>query len=248
MSRFKLDTILKEVSIDCVIFGFRSGRLMVLLLKWKGTDKWSLPGGRIYVEEPIKEAAVRILGERTGLKGVFLRQFNTFGDTGRYHHYSKEETAGYVTAAVGGDLSGLLALARTVSVGYYALVDMDKVVAKPDFYTDECMWWDVSEVPRLLFDHNEMLEVALHTLRRDIRHQPVGNLLPEKFTMNELQRLFQSILNVELDRRNFHKLVTGYDFLVKLDEKRKGGANRAPYLYRFDYKKYYDALNGGVSF
>lgn len=242
------DSILKEVSIDFVIVGFQANRLRVLLLKWKGTEKWSLPGGRIYVDEPISVAAVRTLEERTGLKNVFLRQFNTFGNTQRYLHYSREETLGYVKQAIGEDILQLQNLPRTVSVGYYALVDIEKVVAKPDFYTDECSWWDVSDVPKLLFDHNEMIEVALQTLRREIRHQPVGNLLPEKFTMNELQNLFQGILDTELDRRNFHKMMTGYDFLIKLEEKRVGGANRAPHLYRFDYKKYYEALNGGVSF
>lgn len=248
--RKTLANSLREVSIDCVIFGFTAGSLKVLLIRWKSTDKWSLPGGRIYKDEGLEEAVDRILFDRTGLRGVFMQQFNTFGRIDRYAHYSEEETAVFVKRAFGEQgkfLDELDLSPRTVSIGYYALVDIDKVVPRPDEASDECSWWDIDDVPKLLFDHNEMIEVATRTIRREIRHQPIGKLLPDKFTLNEIHKLFQTILNTELDRRNFHKLITSYDFLVKLNEKRTGVANKSPYLYRFDFRKYEKALKEGVS-
>ena len=242
--------VLREVSIDCAIFGFTAGKLKVLLIRWRSIDKWSLPGGRIYKDEDAEEAAYRILYERTGLKDVFLQQFNTFGKTNRYTHFSEEETIEFMAQALQESRKTLESLAlsrRVVSIGFYALVNIDRVTPRPDMYSDECSWWDIDQVPKLLFDHNEMIEVAMKTIRKEVRHQPIGKLLPEKFTLNEIHKLFQTILNAELDRRNFHKLITSYDFLVKLNEKRTGLANKAPYLYRFDFRRYEKALKEGIS-
>jgi len=242
-----LANVLREVSIDCVIFGFTAGKLKVLLIRWRSTDKWSLPGGRVNRDEGVEEAVSRILFSRTGLKGVFLQQFKTFGKTNRYTHYSEKETIAFVEQALGETTEGLDISPRTVSIGHYALLNIDKVVPRPDEFSDECSWWDIDQVPKLLFDHNEMIDIAIRTLRREIRYQPIGKLLPEKFTLNEIHKLFQTILNVGLDRRNFHKLITSYDFLIKLDEKRTGVANKSPYLYRFDFRRYEKALREGVS-
>jgi 8-oxo-dGTP diphosphatase len=246
LKRF-FSSVLREVSIDCVIFGFTAGKLKVLLIRWRSTDKWSLPGGRIYKDESVEDAADRALYERTGLKGVFLQQFNTFGKTNRFTNYSEQETADVVERALGESVDGLDLSRRTISIGYYSLVDIDKVVPRPDFFSDECSWCDIDKVPKLLFDHNEMVEVAMKTLRKEVRHQPIGKLLPRKFTLNEIHKLFQTIMNTELDRRNFHKLITSYDFLIKLSEKRTGVANKAPHLYKFDFRKYEEALKEGVS-
>lgn len=241
---------LREVSIDGVIFGFTEGKLKVLLIRWRSIDKWSLPGGRIFKDEGVQEAADRILWERTGLKGVFLQQFNTFGKTNRYTHYSEKETIEFAMQALGETRETFESLdlsRRTISIGYYALVNINKVVPRPDIFSDECSWCDIDKVPKLMFDHNEMIDVAMRTIRKEIRHQPIGKLLPERFTLNEIHKLFQIILNTELDRRNFHKLITSYDFLVKLNERRKGVAIRSPYLYRFDFRKYEKALKDGIS-
>ncbi|MEJ0033394.1 MAG: NUDIX domain-containing protein [Bacteroidota bacterium] len=239
--------ILKEVSIDCVIFGFTAGKLKVLLIRWKSTDKWSLPGGRIYKDEGVEEAVNHILLQRTGLKDVFLQQFNTFGKINRYTHYSEQETINIVEQVVGESIEGLDISRRTVSIGYYALVDIGKVVPKADAFSDECTWWDIDKIPKLLFDHNEMITIAQRVIRREIRFQPIGKLLPAKFTLNEIHKLFETILNAKLDRRNFHKLITSYDFLIKLNEKRTGVANKAPYLYKFDFRRYEKALKEGIS-
>jgi 8-oxo-dGTP diphosphatase len=240
---------LKEVSIDCVIFGFHEGELKVLLLRWKGTDGWSLPGGRIYFEESADDAVNRILQERTGLSKIFLQQFHTFGDTNRNKYFTEEQLLKKLESTFGEGFFDDIIHKRVVSIGYFALVEFERVQATPDWFTDECRWWSIPEVPPLLFDHNEMIGRALVALRQQIRNQPVGyDLLPEKFTMPELQRLYETILDKPFDRRNFQKLLMSYDILEKLDEKKVGAANKSPYLYRFDPVKYQAAVQQGVSF
>jgi len=244
-----LETTLKEVSIDCVIFGFHAGELKVLLLKWKGTDSWSLPGGRIYLDEAVNDAVIRILQERTGLKEVFLQQFYTFGETDRYKKFDPMVLMKKMEQTFGKDFYDEKYMKRNVSIGYMALVELEQVVATADWYTDECKWWEISAIPDLLFDHNHMIDMALKALRRQVSYQPIGyNLLPEKFTMPELQRLYETILGKQLDRRNFQKLVLSYDILEKLDEKRTGGAFKSPFLYRFDKDKYDKAVENEISF
>ncbi|WP_259015015.1 NUDIX hydrolase [Emticicia fluvialis] len=244
-----LEATLKEVSIDCVIFGFHAGELKVLLLKWKGTDSWSLPGGRIYLDEAVNDAVIRILQERTGLKEIFLQQFYTFGETDRYKKFDPGVLMSKMEQTFGKHFYDEKYMKRNVSIGYMALVEFEQVMATPDWYTDECRWWEISAIPDLLFDHNYMIEMALKALRRQVSYQPIGyNLLPEKFTMPELQRLYETILGKQLDRRNFQKLVLSYDILEKLPEKRTGGAFKSPFLYRFDKEKYDRAVRSEILF
>lgn len=233
--------ILKDVSIDCVIFGFDSQRLKVLLLKWKNSDLCSLPGGRIRHSENLEDAMERTVLERTGLKGVYMQQFYTFGDLNRLHRYGREKTIRVVEAASGIKFENTTLDHRTISVGYYALVNINKVSPMPDAFTDVCIWAEVHDLPDLLFDHNAMVRIALRRLRREFQFQPLGNLLPSKFTLTELRLLYESILDRQLDRRNFHKLVSGHDYLIRLDEKREGTAHKAPYLYKFDLEKFHFA-------
>ncbi|WP_338875279.1 NUDIX domain-containing protein [Spirosoma sp. SC4-14] len=231
---------LSSVSIDCVIFGFHDGQLKVLLLRWKGTNDWCLPGGRIRHEENMDDAAHRSLRERTGLSEIFLQQFHTFGDVERYKNWSKQET---LTKLGLPEEASREIVNRDVSVGYYALVEFADATPTPDFFTDECRWWDIDQIPLLLFDHNEMISLALKTLRRQLSYQPIGyKLLPDKFTMPDLQQLYETILGQSLDRRNFQKRMLGYGVLERLDERKTGGAHKAPYLYRFDKEKYEKAL------
>ncbi|MBD2699127.1 NUDIX hydrolase [Spirosoma sp. BT702] len=245
IQEFKTD-FLPSVSVDLVIFGFHDGQLKVLLLRWKNTEDWCLPGGRIRHEESLDDAAYRSLHGRTGLTEIFLQQFHTFGDTRRYVHFSQEQTMLRLGLAEE-DLQEFSN--RDVSVGYYALVEFANVVPTPDFFTDECRWWDINQVPPLLFDHNDMITLALKTLRRQLTYQPIGyNLLPEKFTMPDLQQLYETILGQSLDRRNFQKRMLGYDILERLEERKTGGAHKAPYLYRFDKEKYEKALADEILF
>lgn len=231
---------MQEISIDCVIFGFHAGELKVLLLRWKGSDSWSLPGGRIFYQESVSNAVHRILRERTGLENVFLQQFYTFGDVDRYKNFSPTQTLQQLEQVLGKNALQEVDLApRTISIGYFALVEFDQVVPNPDLFTDECRWWAIPEVPLLLFDHNEMIDLALNALRKQLSYQPVGyELLPEKFTMTELQQVYETILGKTLERRNFYKMMSNSGVLERLEEKRTGSANRSPFLYRFIPEKY----------
>ncbi|MGA0560728.1 NUDIX hydrolase [Larkinella sp. VNQ87] len=231
---------LPGLSVDSVIFGFSNNQLKVLLLRWKGTEEWGLPGGFIYRTESVDVAAQRILKERTGINELFLQQFHTFGDEVRYDRAEIHRKLSWP------DPSTRQWPSRTVSIGYFALVDFSKVTPTADFLTDECRWWDVEKLPPLLFDHNHIVEVALRTLRVQLSWQPVGyNLLPEKFTMPELQRLYETILNRPLDPRNFSKKMRALGIIERLEEQRKGGAYKSPYLFRFNTEKYKKALKDG---
>lgn len=230
------ERFLRHLSLDCVIFGFHEDRLKVLLLKWKDGGPWCLPGGFIGKEESLDDAAVNVLQERTGLRNIFLRQFKTFGSVMR--ETGKGEV---LKSGKGGWLSE-----RFVTVGYFALVEYSKVFPKPDALSDECAWWDVHKVPSLIYDHNEIFKAALGALKMSIAQQPVGiSLLPAKFTMPELQRLYETILDKKLDRRNFQKKMLSLGILQRLNERKMGGAHKAPFLYKFDKARYKHAMKGG---
>jgi ADP-ribose pyrophosphatase YjhB (NUDIX family) len=231
-----------HLSVDCVIFGFHEGELKVLLLQWKDSKKWCLPGGFILKEEHIDDAAVRILQNRTGLKNIYLQQFYTFGDPVR----DRKKNGVSPPKEVKGK-SWLMA--RFITVGYWALVEFSKVNPTPDDFSLDCKWWDITKVPHLILDHNEILKKALSSLRLHIQEYPLGkDLLSQKFTMPELQTLYETILGKELDRRNFQKKMLSLGILDRLKERKQGGAHKAPYLYRFDSKKYQQALKQGLKF
>ncbi|GAB4015606.1 NUDIX hydrolase [Spirosoma koreense] len=240
------DECVLGVSLDCVIFGFHDTRLKVLLLRWKTTSEWCLPGGFIYKNESVDDAAGRVLRERTGLDQLFLQQFHLFGEAVRY---DRQDTWQRQKMPIAYDNNSKWP-ERTLSVGYYALVDYTRVTPSADFMSDECCWWDVSHLPSLLFDHQQIIDVALKTLRLQLNWQPIGlNLLPEKFTIPELQRLYEAVLDRPLDSRNFHKKITGLNILTRLDERRTGVAHKSPYLYQFDEQNYTKALvNGSLVF
>ncbi len=222
---------LPHLSVDCVIFGFHDNQLKVLLLKWKG-GQWCLPGGFIRHEESVDDAAQRILQERTGLTDIYLQQFYVFGNPKR--EKDKKKSPYWIGK-------------RFISIGYYALVEFSKVEPQPDVFSEACEWFDIDEVPALIYDHHDIMLKALEALRLDLNDHPVGlNLLPKKFTMPELQRLYETILGEAIDRRNFQKYMLSLDILVRLEERKTGGAHKAPYLYQFDKKKYMQALKQGL--
>lgn len=217
---------IRYLSIDGVIFGFHQNELKVLLLRWKETHEWSLPGGFIRMTESVDTAAQRIMQERTGLQALYLKQFHVFGEVVRY---DPKETQRRTNLPI--EVENWWK--RTVSIGYYALVDHSKVVPTPDDLTEECGWWSLEQVPALLFDHNHIVEVALRSLRKELNDQPISHLLPERFTVPELQRLHETILGYSLDARNFYKKAMASGRLERLSERRAGTPHKAPYLYRF---------------
>jgi 8-oxo-dGTP diphosphatase len=236
---------LNSLSVDCVIFGFHESQLKVLLLKHRRLNKWSLPGGFIYKYEPTDAAAYRVLKERTGLDEIFLQQFHVFGDPNRYEkdfHLRDLKKDG-----IDVDENNWI-LQRFVTIGYYALVEFEKVSPKPDTLSEKCFWWDIHKLPGLILDHKMIFDKALATLRKQLNYQPIGyNLLPEKFTMPELQRLYETILDKKLDRRNFQRKIMGYNILERLKETKKGVPHKSPYLYSFNIKNYNAALNEGLN-
>lgn len=232
---------LAHLSVDCVIFGFHENELKVLLLQWKDSKRWCLPGGFILNDEHIDNAAVRILKLRTGLDKIYLRQFYAFGDPARDRKkHGIKPPSGIAKSWL---------MDRFITIGYWALVEFSKVVPTPDEFSSSCRWWDINDVPKLILDHNQIIDKALISLRTHLNDYPIGkDLLPDKFTMPELQRLYETILDKSIDRRNFQKKILSLDILDRLKELKQGGAHKAPFLYRFNQKKYESALKQGLKF
>lgn len=235
---------LPSVSVDCVIFGFHNNELKILLLKMKDAGVFALPGGFILKDEPADTAATRVLKERTGLDNIFLQQFYTFGDPDRSDkmlHANSMKKEGIPI-----NKNNWL-LQRFVSIGYYALVNFSAVMPTHDAHSVTCDWHDLNAMPILMMDHNHILDKALLILQQQISHLPIGfNLLPLKFTMPEIQKLYETILNKPLDRRNFQRRILSYGILQKLTEVKTGVAHKAPYLYSFIVNKYNEALKNGL--
>jgi 8-oxo-dGTP diphosphatase len=216
------------LTVDCVVLGFDEGELKVLLIErglepFKG--RWALPGGFVSLDETLDEAARRELVEETGLANVFLEQLYTFGGVDR----DPRE--------------------RVVSVAYYALVKLSKHRAKAATDAANAEWYPVSKVPKLAFDHAEILGAALTRLKGKVRYQPIGfELLPPKFTLSQLQHLYEAVLGTTLDKRNFRKKVLGFGLLAPLEETFQAGRHRPARLFRFDAQRYEKLKRRGLNF
>jgi 8-oxo-dGTP diphosphatase len=204
------------LSVDCVIFGFDENKLKVLLIRSdleKFKSKWSLLGDLVKPEEDLDAAAYRILKQRTGLDDVYLEQVHTFGTTNRH-------PAG-----------------RVVTVAYCSLLNIQHHKLK--ILDNELHWHDANSISNLAFDHDEIFETSLKQLQKRVQEHPLGfSLLPNKFSLRELQNLYEAILGIKLDRRNFRKKFFAMDFLVDLDEIEKNVPHRPGKLYKFNYEKY----------
>lgn len=235
---------LPSVSIDNVIFGFHENELKVLLLEINSGKHWALPGGYVFKEEGIEEAAARILKDRTNLQDLFLQQFHVFGSTGR----SRLELAKEVFDELDPNLlEDSWLMQRFVSIGYYSLVEYAKVLPQPDEFSIRCSWQDLNMLPELIFDHKQIIEKALQALRLQLNYQPIGyNLLPEEFTLKNLQAVYETILGRKLDRGNFNRKILAYGVLEKREKYYSGAAHKAPYLYSFNKEKYFEALKNGL--
>lgn len=216
------------LTVDCVVFGFDESELKALLIEralepFKG--RWALPGGFVRVDETIDEAARRELEEEAGLKNVFLEQLYTFGSLKR----DPRE--------------------RVVSVAYYALVRLADFHATAATDAVDARWFPVSQTPRLAFDHDEIMATALTRLKGKVRYEPIGfELLPPKFTLSQLQHLYEAVLGAGLDKRNFRKKVLSLDLLSPLEETLMLGRHRPAQLFRFDAAKYEKLKKSGMHF
>ena len=227
-----------HISVDTVIFGFNGDQLKVLLLKMKFNQQYFLPGGYMKKEENLESAAIRILRERTQLDKIFLQEFAVFSELNRSEEAFKDFP------------DDLWHKKRFISVGYYALVNHKDVSPIGDELSESCDWiiLDELESQNITMDHKQIIEKALNTLREQISYKPIGlNLLPEKFTLSELQKLYEAILGRTLNRGNFYRKIKNIGILKKLDEQRKGGAHKAPDLYTFDQENYFKILENGIN-
>ncbi|MFP5437414.1 MAG: NUDIX hydrolase [Bacteroidia bacterium] len=224
-----------HISLDCVVFGFHESTLKVLLTRLKGEGIWVLPGGYLGQEEDLKSAASRILTERTGVSNIYLQQFKVFSEMKRSEGFFADYP------------DDLWHKMRFLTVGFYALVDYTKVDPVTDKLADACEWKEVNNLPQMAMDHKTIVEKALVKLRRELNYKPIGyNLLPEEFTMPELQKLYETLLGKPLNRGNFYRKMIAYDILDKQPEPRKGGAHKAPNLYKFNLDRYNAALKDGL--
>jgi 8-oxo-dGTP diphosphatase len=235
-----------HVSLDCAIFGYHERQLKLLLIKRTFLDGWCLPGGYIKRSEKLVEAAERNVKERTGIDNLFLQQFKTFGGPTRLDLGLFDEERWYEATGLRVTKDNWL-LDQTISIGFYAITDFSLTVPHPDLFSEDCKWFDIDELPKLEFDHEEMVGEALHAMRIQLYHYPIGiSLLPEKFTLSEIHSLYETLLGKKLDVSNFPKKLVALGLLKKLDEKRSIGAHRSPHLYRFDKVRYEEALGEGL--
>lgn len=217
-------------SIDCVVFGFDEGELKILLIERNEEpfkDWYALPGNIVGPDESLDQSATRILKELTGLGDIFMEQYYTFGDVNRHPQ------------------------GRVVSIAYYALLRLggDKALKPLTSYAKMAFWKNVNDLPKLAFDHQQIFEKGLEKIKRRIKHQPIAfELLPEKFTLTQLQNVYELILGKKLDKRNFRKKMLSFGVLKELDEKQKGVSFRAAMLYKFDKRKYAKLFGKEISF
>ena len=239
------ESLLPGQSVDCVVFGYNKTGLHILILKWRGMDLWALPGGFIFLDESMDHAATRILEERTGINIPFLQQFHTFGAADR-----RRISPGISEMAHQLRLSEQFVSfleQRFVSTGYVALVEMERTTPSPDPLSELCEWRPVHALPELLFDHQDIVLKALEHIHAQAKYLPIGiNLLPDKFTMKELQLLYEAILQKPLDRANFQKKMLKLGILKRLEKQLTGRAHKAPYLYSFDQDRYRELLDQGI--
>jgi 8-oxo-dGTP diphosphatase len=234
-----------NVSVDCVVFGFDVTGLKVLLIERENPDNtegknFQLPGDLIRNNENLDEAANRVLKELTRLNDLYLEQFSAFGDPLRV----KREN----------DLEWLRSVrkdpeARVVTIGYFSLIKPENFKPTANSFARKAEWIHLDNVPELAFDHNLILTVGLNALKLKMRSEPVGfELLPSKFTLGQLQNLYETVMGYEIDKRNFRRKILGMNFLVQLEEKQRGVAHKPARLYQFNQSAYNEAFSPAFDF
>lgn len=215
------------LAVDCIVFGFDGETLKILLIK-RGFQpekgNYSLMGGFVQVDESIDQAANRILKQLTGLEGVYLEQLSTFGETQRDP------------------------IERTASVAYFALIDIHKYETQVshDYHAE---WFPLKRIPKLVFDHQEMVEAAKKRIRYKAALHPIlFELLPSRFTLPQLQTLYENVFNTTIDKRNFSKRVLATGLLIKLTDKDKAGSKRGAYYYQLNMQNYYAKFQAFLNF
>ena len=215
------------VAIDCIIFGFDGNQLQALLIK-RGFEpekgKWSFMGGFTNLDESTDEAAVRVLHQLTGMNNIYMEQLYCFSDVNR-------------------DPAG-----RVISIAYFALINIADYSEQLQF-EHEAKWFPLDKIPDLIFDHKKMVAIAKERLQQKVANHPIGfELLPEKFTLPQLQSLYEAIYESPLDKRNFTRKILSLEILNRLNEKNKASSRKGAFYYVFDKKKYEELNHDGVKF
>lgn len=229
--RFNVDIYNKYtpylVAVDCIIFGFIEGELKLLIIKRSfdpGKGSWSLMGGFVGPEESMDEAGYRVLYELTGLKDLYMTQLYTHGEINRDPG------------------------ARVISTSYYSLIKIQDIDPDHEMISN-ARWCPINELPELIFDHSKMVQMALESLRDEAHRKPIGfELLPPKFTIPQLQSLYEAIYQQKFDKRNFRKSILKMNLLDQLDEKDKENSKKGAFYYRFIEEKYKELLRNGFFF
>jgi len=217
-----------KLSVDAVVFGYEEGNISVLLIKRKYEPfkgQWAIPGGFVENDESLEDAVERELFEETGIKINYLEQLYTFGKPNR-------------------DPRG-----RVVSIAYFGLVRPNafKIYASTD--AEQAQWFNINDLPKLSFDHKEILKTAIARLQGKITYEPIGfELLDKKFPFSDLEKLYTTLLGREIDRRNFRKKIVGLNVLDELDEKVSKGSGRPANLFQFNQKRYFQLKKEGIIF
>ncbi len=235
MKEFGIGKYISNLSIDCGIFGYENKELKVLIAKSKfGDTIWNLPGGYIMKTESIENAASRILKVRTGLENIYLEQFRVFGSEKRIVDSKlRNYLLNYLTEKYN-KIDAEWMTDRFVCIGFYALVEISKVKTQKGDLDEFLEWRSIKDIPEMMHDHNEILIFALEALRQNLDQKLIGfNLLPETFTMRELQELYEAVYDKPFAMNNFQKKILDLNVLERLEKKFTGAQNKAPYLYRF---------------
>lgn len=226
-----------NISVDCVIFGFDFEKLNVILVERHLIDPetkkelisdFTLAGNHIYIDEPLDDAAKRVLNDLTGFRDIYLEQFYTLGDPNRLTRPIDQ----LWLKKIGKDPQE-----RVVSIAYFSLLNCKEVtIQKKDL---NVAWHPVTDIPDLSFDHTEIVKKALRALQIKLQYEPIGyEMLPEKFTLSQLQRLYEVVFGVEFDKRNFRKKISKMKYLIQLDEKQKGVSHKPARYYMFSKEVY----------
>lgn len=216
------------LSVDCVVFGYVADEIKVLLVQRDAEpyiNSWALPGDLVPLNEDLAESAVSVLQKLTGLRNIFMEQFYAFGSVDRH-------PAG-----------------RVATVGYYSLVNSEDYHPVASSWVKETRWFSMKELPELAFDHDMILDKAFRTLKRRVKYRPVGfELLPTKFTLAELQELYETLLDFKFDKPNFRKKILSMDLLLQLDEVQENVSHRPAKLFQFDENRYKTLRKEGFAF
>lgn len=218
-----------KIAVDAVVFGYRESNLYVLLIKQKfglNESAWALPGGLVKNEESLSEAVKRELKEETNISANYLEQLYTFGDNVERDHRN-----------------------RVISVAYFALIDSSKLKIKADSDAEEVAWFNIKTIPNLAFDHSKIIKKATQRLMSKLTYQPIGfDLLPKEFLFSDLENLYCTVLQKEIDRRNFRKKILSFKVVEETEKFGKKKSGRPARLFRFNQQKYKELTKDGFHF